>query len=587
MSLGKRHIKAKAKAKDKDMAASKAKDVAASKDGASADAPGSGRSPPRHPPRQRPAAAGWAAIAIGFVATSVMLASVVRLGPQYLEAVYGNVLSQQWFAHGMAGSVAAGAGLGWAFWRRGAGGGAAGDARVARGVAAGLDAAALLTALAPWRTAQLFRASRWLGPAWGPVVTHVSLAGPAGAACGFVAAVSAARVARSSRAAAAAYVGALAAAAAAWDGRLAGDALGGCGGLLAVAGVAAAGSLAVRALGGCAAWRAAAVAAGVAVGVGVATLATDPRCARGVTARNNSDAAYHMLARGESATGWVSVSDEAARGLRVLRSGHSIIGGHWNATRESIFGVFYYADAVRLVLAPPRAQERALVIGLGIGVAARSLHERGVRVDVVELDAAVYDAAVRFFALPRALNAVFLQDARRFIDAAPPAAYDYVVHDVFTGGSVPPALFSLSAVEHLRRILAPHGVLAMNYVGVLGDRRTLLHVAHTLRAAFAHVRCFAESTDDPDAATNMMFFASPDPIAFAPGALRAAADPESIRGVVLAAMEANEVSLAYDGPPLRPITDAWNPLPRWLAPAAVAHWHAMRGMFPDSYWLNY
>ncbi|KAJ2500144.1 hypothetical protein IWW47_003267 [Coemansia sp. RSA 2052] len=481
---------------------------------------------------------------------------------------------------------------------------------MARAIGTALDVAGLLTALAPWRTALLFRASRWLGPAWGPVVTHVSLAAPVAGAAGFISALTASSILSGSSALSAPSVlsgssalsgyvwmgvGVAVSAVAASSHRLSIPAwAGGCRTLLLAAALAALGSAAVKLLSR--RRRAGAALAAVAVACAL-TLRADPRCAGGLTAANNAGAAFRMLSREESATGWVTVSDDAARGLRVLRSGHSIIGGHWSDTRESIFGIFYYADAVRLAhgaqtkaqaqAAAGRGGERALVIGLGVGVAARSLHEQGVRVDVVELDAAVHRAAAAHFGLPRALHGVFVQDGRAFVDAAPSGAYDYVVHDVFTGGSVPAALFSQAAVAQLARVLAPRGVLAMNYVGVLGDTRTLHHVARTLREAFAHVRCFAESAADPAAVTNMMFFASQEPIRFAPQALRRAADPASIRGHVLAAMEANEVSLAYDARAVRPITDAWNPLPAWLAPAARLHWLAMREMFPDEYWLNY
>ncbi|KAJ2492055.1 hypothetical protein IWW37_001769 [Coemansia sp. RSA 2050] len=536
-----------------------------------------------------PRAATAVAMAIGFATSSIMMSAMLQVGPTYLEPIYGNVLAHQWFSSGVVVCMAVGAALGTRHWRglatAPAAGGSEADARTERAIGAALDVAALLTALAPWRTALLFQESRRLGPMWGPVVTHVSLAAPVAAASGFIAAVSVARLVRSGKAAwAAAYVGA--AVAAIWAGRGAGGAYGGCQGLLLVAGYAALSSVMVKLLSRHGRVLLLVAPAAAAAMFCVLTLGSDPRCASGVTARNNAGPAYHMLSRAESVTGWVTVSDEAERQLRVLRSGHSIIGGHWNQTQESIFGIFYYADAVRLV-SSRHSNERALIIGLGIGVAARSLHEQGVKVDVVELDPAVYRAAVDFFSLPQDLHGVYLQDGRRFIDDAADASYDFIIHDVFTGGSVPAALFSLSAVAQLNRILAPRGVLAMNYVGTLSDTRTLHHIAHTLRSAFAHVRCFAESVEDPVGVTNMMFFASQEPISFAPGALRRAADPDTIRSRVLAGMEANEVSVAYDEQSVRLITDAWNPLPKWLAPAAQAHWHAMRGMFPDEYWLNY
>ncbi|KAJ2759417.1 hypothetical protein IWQ57_006558, partial [Coemansia nantahalensis] len=234
--------------------------------------------------------------------------------------------------------------------------------------------------------------------------------------------------------------------------------------------------------------------------------------------------------------------------------------------------------------------ERALQIGLGVGVSARSLHRQNVRVDVVEIDPAVHEAAVRFFGLPKSLNAVHLMDGRRFINEAPAGTYDYIVHDVFTGGSVPAALFSQSAVGQLRRILRPDGVLAMNYVGVPNDRRTLSHIVSTLRTAFPSVRCFAEVIEDLDAAVNMMFFASAEPADFeiTPDVLQAIG-VDTIRGVMLSKMLDHELDLATvaDAPDARPITDDWNPLSAWQVPTAAKHWHTMRKLFPSKYWLNF
>ncbi|KAJ2500706.1 hypothetical protein IWW47_003194, partial [Coemansia sp. RSA 2052] len=65
--------------------------------------------PPPPPPAGNgggPSAATAASMAIGVVASSIMLATVVQMGPAYLEPVYGNVLAHQWFGSGVAAGVA-------------------------------------------------------------------------------------------------------------------------------------------------------------------------------------------------------------------------------------------------------------------------------------------------------------------------------------------------------------------------------------------------------------------------------------------------------------------------------------------------
>ncbi|KAJ1734303.1 hypothetical protein LPJ61_001150 [Coemansia biformis] len=610
-----------------------------------------------------------AAIVIGFTSTTILTSSLIRLGPQSLEPVYGNVLPYLGFFHGLVVSLVLGGVIGARYWRHAiaaqspaAAGARAGrltiDVKTARAVAMAFDIAALLTALAPLRVTYMFRWSDRLGPMWGALATQCMLAFPVFALGGFVATVGALRLAYNPRSPArqgtmlAACLGAIAILI--WVGQRFSSAHGSCHGLLINAGYAALSSVMVKLLAGhqedvdaADAIAAASEQRGVdsrdnagaqlallrdrqlrklrflpAVGsvfFALTTLFADPTCTSGLRAGGDAGTpGYQMLYRNESITGWVSVSDEAERGIRLLRSGHSLIGAHWKATSESTFGIFYYADAVRLIKGRKHnpedrrraslpagggrlraltrkdlagdGTERALQIGLGVGVSARSLHRQNVRVDVVEIDPAVHEAAVRFFGLPRNLNAVHLMDGRRFIDQAPAAIYDYIVHDVFTGGSVPAALFSQSAVGQLRRILRRDGVLAMNYVGIPNDKRTLGHIVSTLRTAFPSVRCFAETLADLDTTVNMMFFASAEPIAFdiTPDVLQVIG-MDTIRGAMLSEMLGHELDLAVMGdfPGARPITDDWNPLPGWQVPTAAEHWRTMRKLFPTSYWLNY
>src|SRR5688572_23989033 len=98
--------------------------------------------------------------------------------------------------------------------------------------------------------------------------------------------------------------------------------------------------------------------------------------------------------------------------------------------------------------------------GLGIGISAKSLQDHDVLLDIVELDPAVYNFAVNYFGLEPKHN-IYIQDGRKFLNNAPSRSYDYVLHDVFTGGSVPSVLFSVEALEQIKRILKNNGVLAL------------------------------------------------------------------------------------------------------------------------------
>ncbi|KAF9204609.1 hypothetical protein BGZ49_005098 [Haplosporangium sp. Z 27] len=338
----------------------------------------------------------------------------------------------------------------------------------------------------------------------------------------------------------------------------------------------------------------------------------NPQCQTGVTkAHNLVTGNYTILARNESITGWVSVVDEhTARHnhhIRVMRAGHSLIGGVYVETGDSIFGTFYIPEAVRLVKNREKSQpEVALQIGLGIGVASSSLIQHGVLVDVVEIDPVVADYASLYFDWPKP-NELFIQDGRQFIKDAPEGKYDYVIHDVFTGGGVPPSLFSLEALNEIKRIMKPDGVLALNMVGSEhpSKSQSLNSVRRTLHAAFKHVIAFKESPEEPDAYQNMVFFAAQFPIEFdryippAPlseeeieviqqgGAYNHALQPSVMRDWILTSFQDWPLSTPYDPSKGELILDRNNTLNGMQRLGAEDHWHAMRSLLPLDFWVNY
>ncbi|KAG0324651.1 hypothetical protein BGZ99_001588 [Dissophora globulifera] len=306
----------------------------------------------------------------------------------------------------------------------------------------------------------------------------------------------------------------------------------------------------------------------------------NPQCQGGVTkAHNPVSGNYTILARNESVTGWISVVDEHIRRhdlhIRVMRAGHSLIGGMYAENGDSIFGTFYIPE--------------------------------GVLVDVVEIDPVVADYASMYFDWPKP-HQLFIQDGRQYIKNGPEGKYDYVIHDVFTGGGVPPSLFSLEALHEIQRIMKPDGVLSMNMVGSEHPDKSqaLNSVRRTLHAAFEHVVGFKESPEDQDAYQNMVFFASQKPIEFekyvAPqyptdeeleqlregnGYLPHALRPSVMRDWVLDSFEQWPLSTPYDASKGELILDRNNTLNAMQRVGAEEHWQAMRTLLPLDFWVNY
>jgi Spermine/spermidine synthase domain len=189
---------------------------------------------------------------------------------------------------------------------------------------------------------------------------------------------------------------------------------------------------------------------------------------------------FTLIDRRESITGYISVLDNNAAHYRVMRCDHSLLGGEWKIpprkgrrpprAQEPIYAIFAMLEAVRLVETDdgrprrPDTESTALNIGLGIGTAPGALIAHGINTTVVELDPVVYNFAVKYFNLPTN-HAPIIGDAVHLVDDAQARnlsqKYDFVIHDVFTGGAEPVELFTQEFLSGLRYLLKGDGVIAI------------------------------------------------------------------------------------------------------------------------------
>ncbi|KAJ1306130.1 hypothetical protein OPQ81_010841 [Rhizoctonia solani] len=233
-----------------------------------------------------------------------------------------------------------------------------------------------------------------------------------------------------------------------------------------------------------------------------------------------------VLARSDSTTGVVVVAENLIDKFRYLRCDHSLLGGMWIAGSrsplnshglgDSIYTAFVLQEAIRLVERPTdhQGQDRSLIIGLGVGVAAGALQFHGSSVTVVEIDPAVYTYAREYFGLPEPNGGVFIEDARGWVDSrartvsdghytepgnatevlqgatsTSKEVFDYIIHDCFSGGSVPTFLFSTGFFEGTKALLKEDGVLAVNFAGKLGSDPAHA-ILNTLLSVFQSCRVF-------------------------------------------------------------------------------------------------
>ncbi|KAI9814539.1 MAG: hypothetical protein M1832_005719 [Thelocarpon impressellum] len=257
-------------------------------------------------------------------------------------------------------------------------------------------------------------------------------------------------------------------------------------------------------------------------------------------------------------------------------------------------------EAVRLVetaqeTAEGEAQRQALVIGLGIGTAPSALTAHGVNTTTVEIDPAVHAYATKYFDLPAECHVV-IDDAVHFVDAAGNLGreYDYLIHDVFTGGAEPVELFTFEFLKGLHDLLKPDGAIAINYAGDLAMPSGRL-VVRTIKAVFPTCRIFREDAGPTSSGskrdfTNMVVFCtrSSRPLTFRRPV------PADFLGSLTrrqSLLPEHEIEAGVfeerkgDGDIIR--RGEMGRLEKWHRQSALGHWEIMRTVLPAAVWENW
>lgn len=310
--------------------------------------------------------------------------------------------------------------------------------------------------------------------------------------------------------------------------------------------------------------------------------------------------------RKESLTGYISVADNLKAGYRVMRCDHSLLGGEWIRYKgpivaEPIYGVFTMLEGVRLVEVPepvPDNEAKALVIGLGIGTTPAALVAHGVDTTVVEIDPVVHEFASKYFRLPSNHTAV-IQDAVTYTsDLAnnTDTQFDYIVHDVFTGGAEPIALFTLEFLQNLNALLKPNGVIAINYAGDFTLPPPKI-VYKTIKSVFPSCRIFREQARDGALVekekrdfTNMVIFCVKDagrPVAFRPATPADLLQSGMRNNFLVPRHEVFETDFTAGGEVAVLRRNDTSALEKWHGKSALGHWEVMRVVLPDFVWESW
>ena len=131
--------------------------------------------------------------------------------------------------------------------------------------------------------------------------------------------------------------------------------------------------------------------------------------------------------------------------------------------------------------------DRALCIGMGVGVVPMQFARDGVPTDVVEINGAVVPMAEEFFGFDSKLENIHVEigDGRQFLNQSD-TRYDAIILDAFLGDSSPSHLMTREAFGEMRAALSDHGVLVINSFGESNPERQFFSASldKTLRAVF-------------------------------------------------------------------------------------------------------
>lgn len=195
------------------------------------------------------------------------------------------------------------------------------------------------------------------------------------------------------------------------------------------------------------------------------------------------------IARHASGHSLLLVVDDAASGYRYLVDDFVVQNCYHTKERVSCAS---FTHALRaLATAHTRKIDRALCIGLGIGVVPMQFARSGAQVDVVEIHPGIVELAEGYFDFDPTVVNVHLEDGRNFLHRNR-SKYDVILFDAFSGDSSPSHLLTVEAFIEAKAAMETEGALILNCIVSTepGEDVFLASLMRTMRSVFQHVRAY-------------------------------------------------------------------------------------------------
>jgi tetratricopeptide (TPR) repeat protein/MFS family permease len=197
----------------------------------------------------------------------------------------------------------------------------------------------------------------------------------------------------------------------------------------------------------------------------------------------------------------------------------------------------------------------------------------GSRIDVVEIDPAVTEAAMQAFGLPRdsEIN-TFNMDARNYVDellkrqrrGKQIPRYDFIYEDAFDGYSIPFQLVTKEFNDRIARILADDGVYMINLIDIYETGSFLCSLVNTIQRTFPSVYVVVSKRLPPNMGGNVVIIAAKQKIN-----LDNLDTEEPVKNLDLRVLDSSEVNAMRERAQGVVLTDNYAPVENLLAPAVL------------------
>jgi predicted membrane-bound spermidine synthase len=154
---------------------------------------------------------------------------------------------------------------------------------------------------------------------------------------------------------------------------------------------------------------------------------------------------------------------------------------------------------------------RVLLLGLGGGSIAKKLSEKGMVVEVCELDRRIAEIARNYFYLDKKVN-IIVDDARHYIKSCN-KKYDLIIFDTFKGEDPPNHVFTQESLKETKKLMNPGAHVFVNSLGYIEGNigKSMRSIYKTFLASGFDVQVLP--TDPDPNSRNMLFYASLEKVA--------------------------------------------------------------------------